>query len=220
MRHFQERRDKRTGSGLLWADPQLPVLKSTLGWIACFAPDSIEDWFISSSPFGFLHPRERERKRKGDAFTSLPVGFLDAEPFLRMQGEICGDTWSTGFSAHIDPGAPGESGREKADNSVNARPALLILFVCVRFVCGVVAQPKPWSTAPAARGLFWTAFCSTCWTEPGTSSACSAASANVIWQRNVFLERADCTAKMISLGKLGSFMRWLFYILISSFFLY
>lgn len=50
---------------------------------------------------------------------------------------------------------------------------------CASFV-GVIAQQKPWSTAPAARGLFWTAFCSTCWTEPGTSSACSAASANVI----------------------------------------
>lgn len=82
--------------------------------------------------------------------------------------------------------------------------ACAVDFVCVRASSrGVVAQPKPWSSAPVARGLSWTAFCSTCWTEPGTSSASSAASANAIWQRNVFLEREDCTAKMISLGKHG-----------------
>lgn len=51
---------------------------------------------------------------------------------------------------------------------------------CALHLPGFVAQPKPWSTAPAARGLSWTAFCSTCWTEPGTSNACSAASANAI----------------------------------------
>lgn len=61
---------------------------------------------------------------------------------------------------------------------------------------------RRWSTVQAARGLYWTGSCSMCWTERGTSSVCSAASANVIWLRNAFLEKGNSIAKMTSLGKL------------------
>lgn len=122
--------------------------------------------------------------------------------FLRMQGKLCGDTWLTGFPAHSGPRGPGKSRRETADvRSMLDLCCWFCLCVCALYLWGC-SPTEPWSTAPAARGLYWTAFCSTCWIEPGTSSACSAASANVIWRRNVFLERGDCTAKMTSLGKI------------------
>lgn len=128
--------------------------------------------------------------------------FWDVESFYACREKSVVTPDRLASLAHVWPRSSRRIGEGESRYSVNARPVLLIWFVCLLRLWGVVAQPKPWSIAPAARGLSWTAFCSTCWTEPGTSSACNAASANAIWQRNVFLEKGDYTAKTISLGKL------------------
>lgn len=222
MRHLQELQDNRGGSGLLF--PQLSRSAAFLTWKSAFhrlgSDKGLTCFFLLRlcpilAFFIYSTTLEGKEGRCFFFFFSLFLCYLSGRwSALRMQGEIRGDTWSTGFSEHIDPGAPGESGqgrsgserkRETPKSSVNARPAPLILsgVLIVRASSAVLfAQSKPWSTAPAARGLSWTAFCSTCWTELGTSSACSAVSANAIWPRNVFPEKEDSTAKTTSLGKL------------------
>lgn len=189
MRH----RDNQTGSPLLaWADRQLPVLNTLVE----FCHGSIKGLIYFFQPFDFSSSED------AIANPSWFFAFWDVESFYACREKSVVTPDRLASLAHVWPRSSRRIGEGESRYSVNARPVLLIWFVCLLRLWGVVAQPKPWSIAPAARGLSWTAFCSTCWTEPGTSSACNAASANAIWQRNVFLEKGDYTAKTISLGKL------------------
>lgn len=85
MRH----RDNQTGSALLaWADRQLPVLNTLVE----FCHGSIKGLIYFFSTFWLFLQWGRDRQ------PFLVLCFLGRWVFLRMQGEICGDTWSTGFS--------------------------------------------------------------------------------------------------------------------------
>lgn len=68
----------------------------------------------------------------------------------------------------------------------------------------------PCSSAPAVRSPFLIGFCSKFWTGRGTSSASTAASANVLCQKSVFHGKENCTVRMTSSGKL----RVIYYLLI------
>lgn len=129
MRHFQERRDNQTGSGLLvWADLQLPVLKSTFCWIARFAPDAIKDWFISFLAF----PPERERGRCRYPFLSV---FWTLSLFTHAGRNLWWHLIDWLLRAHW-PGSSRQIREGESRYSVNARPVLLILFVCVLLLWG------------------------------------------------------------------------------------
>lgn len=164
MHHFQESWDIHGGSGLsvcssFWLQI---ILFFVFFFFFCllhlanlhYFPGYNEGLiypFIYLSIYLFLLLLCSQRGRKGDVVAAAAAApaihpclfflfiffppLLDAWAFLRMQGEICGDTWSTDFPAHIDPGAPGDLEREKADSrSMLGLGCWFGLCVCVR-VC-------------------------------------------------------------------------------------
>ena len=193
--HFQERRDNQTGSALLTSCVEIWILVEF--WVG-----PIKGLFFFPTPiWGF------SSVRPVDSLSRFPFPLFLVFNFSERFFYACREKTVVTPNRLSSPRTLTrelQANQEGRKQRLGQCPACAFDFVCACFsFVGVVAQPKPWSTAPAVRGLSWTAFSSTCWTEPGTSSACSVASANVIWQRNVFLEKEDCTAKMIFLGKLG-----------------
>ncbi len=129
MRHFQERRDKQTGSGLFaWADLQLHVLKSKF-WLYCLFCPGPSKGLIFFFSFRFFHLWERTRSHP------LLSAFWTLSLFTHAGRNLWWHLIDWLLRAHW----PGSSRRIRAGESrysVNARPVLLILFVCVLHLRG------------------------------------------------------------------------------------
>ena len=149
MHPSEERRDSnQPGSALLllWADLQrLPAF-----WLNCAFCSGCNKGLIylfTSLLFWLFHTRGRGRRFHPSSCVLVLFFFffffpLDARALFTHAGR---NLWWHLIDWLLRAHWPGSSRRIREGGSrysVNARPALLILFcVCVRFICGVVAQP-------------------------------------------------------------------------------